>query len=660
MSNPTNEARELLRGLKQRLVSGEIDREEFSAQRDLILADLSPGERAELGVTTAPPTPSPGGSRVGPASGRFGPSGGLGGGARTTLDSVSELELEPGKTILGQWTIVRELGRGGFGAVFEAEEMHLHEVQAVKVLDPSMVAREDLLARFRREVSLMRKLIHPRIVRVFDYREDPDQLVALISMELVRGGSVRDLVAAAQARRVAIPIALAVAILSQTLEALVEAHRQGVIHRDVTPGNVLLAGGTPDQLLADPARDPQVKLVDFGIAGLVERSELSQKSRVLGTAAYVAPEILEPAGEVTPAADVYGAGAIAYEVLTGQLPLGRYESPRLLRAEILVALDALVVELLARQPAARPLPGQALERLQALSRPPVPLAPVTPLAVAEPAFSGAARTPVGALAAPPILDPAPEFPIPPQPVRGAGSATAAGRSRSSGPWIAIAAVVVAAAIGIGWVVTHKSSAPAEKDVAPAAAGTPAEDPAEAARRAAVQRQEEERQRTAAAQQEKADAERRARERIERYLDRGALAAGGPVALAVDSGGALDDTLTTLLTGGIGGSSDLFRPAFITDGLFGRAVGGDRSVLSELGLDNYPAAILLVRQEATFGADSLARDMTVASVKLKGRLFRGGRAEMVQGAGRKGDFVRERAVEKASAEAAEQLLAAMGQ
>ncbi|MCP4656848.1 MAG: protein kinase, partial [bacterium] len=85
-----------------------------------------------------------------------------------------------------------------------------------------------------------------------------------------------------------------------------------MIHRAVNPGNILLAGAGPEELLAEPTRDPGVKLVDFGIVGLVEHAELSEKSRSLGTAAYVAPEALEPGGEFTPAADVYGAGVVAY------------------------------------------------------------------------------------------------------------------------------------------------------------------------------------------------------------------------------------------------------------------------------------------------------------------------------------------------------------
>ena len=344
------EIRKDLAALRRRLAKGEIDEEVYRRQRRLILEDLTPEEQRELGTST----PEPAGSGA-----RLGPSGAAGGGVRTALPSLADLDLEPGTVLFGQWRIERELGRGGFGVVFEAHELLLDERQAVKVLDPAMVARAELLARFRREVALMRKLIHPRIVRVYDYREDLELSQALIGMEYVPGGSVKDLGAAVRAT--AAPLPLILAILGQTLEALCVAHTQGVIHRDVTPGNVLLAGGPPAELLAEPGRDPGVKLVDFGIAALAQRSELSQKSRVLGTAAYVAPEILDPtAGEPQPAADVYGCGAVAYELLTGEPPLGRFERPSALRSGLPASVEDLVMAMLSRRPQQRPSSAQAL------------------------------------------------------------------------------------------------------------------------------------------------------------------------------------------------------------------------------------------------------------------------------------------------------------
>ena len=352
--------RDDLQTLKSRLAQGEIDEATFRRQKQLLLEDLTAEERAALGTAT----PAPAGS-VDPRTGTprpLGPSGGSGSGVRTTIPSLADLTLEPGVELLGQWRITRELGRGGFGAVFEAEELHLGETQAVKVLDPAMVAREELLARFRREVQVMRRLVHPHIVRVYDYRENLDGHLALISMEYVSGGTVKDLMTLSRESGEPVPVVLALRILAQVLEALVEAHGQEVVHRDVTPGNILLAGASARELLEDPTQDPRAKLVDFGIAGLVERSELSQKSRVLGTAAYVAPEVLDPSAPVTPAADVYGLGAVVYELLSGRAPLGRFADPSEVRSELGGEIDELLLALL------DPKPDRRLQASEARSR----------------------------------------------------------------------------------------------------------------------------------------------------------------------------------------------------------------------------------------------------------------------------------------------------
>ncbi|MCP4659754.1 MAG: serine/threonine protein kinase, partial [bacterium] len=356
------QAREDLAALSRRLARGELDEASYQRQRRLILSHLSPGEQEELGPTPTPATSS--GIIL------LGPSGGLGGAHRTSVPTpngpaagpvdaaavptLADLDLKPGTILFDQWQIVRETGRGGFGAVFEAEELNLGETQAVKVLAPSMVAQDALLARFRREVTLMRKLVHPHIGRVYDYREDLGQHLALISMEFIAGGTVRDLNAFAGEWKKSIPLPLALAILTQTLEALAAAHAQGVIHRDVKPGNILLAGGTPEEFFLDPLRDPGVKLIDFGIAGQVECPEPSDRSLVLGTVAYVAPELVGSSAEVTQGADVYGAGAVAYELVTGELPLGRFDAPSELREGLPEGLEEMLLALLSRRLKERP------------------------------------------------------------------------------------------------------------------------------------------------------------------------------------------------------------------------------------------------------------------------------------------------------------------
>lgn len=354
--------------LRRRLARGEIDGPTFDGLRERLLADLTPEERADL-LTDSPSgeTAAPRRSASPHVSGPvLGPSGGVYGGMQTSVRIVSDLDLRPGRVLFDRWRILRELGRGGFGAVFEVEDLHLHERQAVKILDPVMVGREELLDRFRREVSTMRRLAHPRIVKVFDYKEDLGQRLALFSMELVSGGNLQKMVAAAKALEVEVPFPLFLAIVIQILEALAEVHERGVIHADVAPSNVLLGGRSVEGVLANPLRDPGVRLVDFGIANVVDRVERNRRFEAVGTVAYLAPEVLDTASEVTAAADVYSAGVIAYELASGKAPTRRFMDPSQDLASHLDFAD-VILALMNVRPEARPTARNALAKLRRLA-----------------------------------------------------------------------------------------------------------------------------------------------------------------------------------------------------------------------------------------------------------------------------------------------------
>ena len=345
--------------IKAKWRAGEIPLELFIQLRAELLADLS-AEECSLLETSTPVSTS--------FEGALGPSGGIGSGLRTEPPSLSSVEMQPGSVLLSQWEIKRELGRGGFGTVYMVDDLLLKSVLAVKILDPLKVARKDLLTRFQREVNVTRQLVHPRIVRVYDYRQDLQQNLALVSMEYLQGHSIRDLNAHKRKLDRRIPPPLVLSIIEQTLEALVAAHAQKVIHRDVTPGNIFLVGVNLDDLFGDARADPNVKLLDFGIAALAERTELSSQSKALGTAAYVAPEVLDmnSGDQLTSAVDVYSAGAVAYELLTGRLALGNYESPSVLRKGLPAELDCLLQRLLDRNPSRRPTATEALDGFRAL------------------------------------------------------------------------------------------------------------------------------------------------------------------------------------------------------------------------------------------------------------------------------------------------------
>ena len=284
-------------------------------------------------------------------------------GRETAVSNLSELDFEPGTVLCDQWKIRRLLRRGGYGVVFEAEEILLESTQAIKILDPDLRTRPKMLRRFRQEVNLMRSLAHhPNILQVYDYREDEDRQLALISMEYVEGGTVRDLLELARKKKQRISQGLGCRILLQALEALAGAHAAGVIHRDIAPGNILLAGGKPEDFLKDPQLDPKVKLLDFGIAGLVGDIRLSQEGEGLGTASYAAPEAVRGDAEITPAVDIYGLGAVVWELLTGHLPTVTSPRPSEVQRKIPRKLDHLLLQFLAAESKERPTSAEALER----------------------------------------------------------------------------------------------------------------------------------------------------------------------------------------------------------------------------------------------------------------------------------------------------------
>jgi tRNA A-37 threonylcarbamoyl transferase component Bud32 len=199
-----------------------------------------------------------------------------------------------GSILCDRYELVRRLARGGMGDVFEAEDLVLHRRVAVKVYRSA--APEDR-ARFEAEVRLLAGLSHPGLVRVFDAGEhDGDAFVVL---ELVEGPTLR----AAIADRGALPPGEVAAVGAALADALACVHDNGIVHRDVTPSNVLLD------------REGRPRLADFGIARLLDTSRITATATTIGTAAYMAPEQVQGAS-VTPAADIYAMGLVLLEALT--------------------------------------------------------------------------------------------------------------------------------------------------------------------------------------------------------------------------------------------------------------------------------------------------------------------------------------------------------
>lgn len=234
-----------------------------------------------------------------------------------------------------QLEIIECLGRGGMGAVYKARQPRLDRVVALKILSPEKQGNQQFAERFEREARALARLHHPNIVTIYDFGETQGNFYLL--MEFVDGLTLRQLL---QTRKLAPPEALA--IVPKICEALQYAHEQGIVHRDIKPENILMA------------RDGRVKIADFGIAKIIgdgERGNLTE-AQAIGTPHYMSPEQIEHPRAVDHRADIYSLGVVFYEMLTGELPLGKFPPPSK-KVQIDVRLDEIVLRALEKEPKRR-------------------------------------------------------------------------------------------------------------------------------------------------------------------------------------------------------------------------------------------------------------------------------------------------------------------
>ncbi|HTV62753.1 MAG TPA: protein kinase [Verrucomicrobiae bacterium] len=236
-----------------------------------------------------------------------------------------------------QLEILRLIGQGGMGAVFKARQPTLDRFVALKVLPPALSSDPDFAERFNREARALARLNHPNIVAVHDFGKAGP--LHYLLMEFVDGTNLREVERAGQ-----LTPEQALAIVPQICEALQFAHNEGIVHRDIKPENLLLD------------KRGRLKITDFGIAKLIGASAgknaLTGANDVVGTPHYMAPEQIEKPQTVDHRADIYSLGVVFYEMLTGELPLGKFQPPSQ-RVHVDVRLDEVVLHALEKQPERR-------------------------------------------------------------------------------------------------------------------------------------------------------------------------------------------------------------------------------------------------------------------------------------------------------------------
>ncbi|HUT45822.1 MAG TPA: serine/threonine-protein kinase [Sedimentisphaerales bacterium] len=239
-----------------------------------------------------------------------------------------------------QLEILELLGQGGMGVVYKARQQQLDRLVALKILPPQIGRTEAFAERFTREARSLARLSHPRIVMIYDFGHTEAGLYYFI-MEFVDGTDLRRVIQAGE-----LSASEALTIIPQICEALQYAHEEGIVHRDIKPENILLN------------RKGQVRIADFGLAKLLDRpatgptSMLTKVGQQMGTPHYMAPEQIEHPSEVDHRADIYSLGVVFYEMLTGELPLGRFAPPSQ-KVQVDVRLDNVVLRTLEKEPERR-------------------------------------------------------------------------------------------------------------------------------------------------------------------------------------------------------------------------------------------------------------------------------------------------------------------
>ncbi len=304
---------------------------------------------------------------------------------------VDGAELAPirdpliGATMAGRYLIEEVIGEGGMATVYRARHKLVDRPCAIKVMNPALAADATVRERFRREAKSTQMLSHPNVIEIFDHGETGDGTPYMV-MELLEGRTLAELLMDGL-----LPLSRSISIMIQLARGIARAHDLGVVHRDLKPENLFVCRRADGSDL--------VKILDFGIARSRNDPRLTNAGELFGTPQYIAPERVS-AGEAGPSVDLYAIGVIFYEVATGKLPFEasdpatflvkhlkeRPPPPRSVEPRVPAKLDALVTQLLEKDPRARPVDAHRVEQdLLALAG--AIDAPVPPDAEKDPASS---------------------------------------------------------------------------------------------------------------------------------------------------------------------------------------------------------------------------------------------------------------------------------
>ncbi len=267
-----------------------------------------------------------------------------------------------GTTLAGRYLVEDVIGEGGMATVYRARHTLVDRPCAVKVMNPALATDPTTRERFRREAKSTQTLAHPNVIEIFDQGETPDGTTYIV-MELLAGKTLAELTDAG-----AVPLPRAIPIMIQISRGIARAHDLGVVHRDLKPENIFIVRRPFDG-------SDLVKILDFGIAKARGDTRLTNAGELFGTPQYLAPERIT-AGEAGPSVDLYALGVIFFEMATGKLPFEASDPttflikhmkekpppPRAIDPRLPEKLDTLIVQLLEKDPKARPVDAHRIEQ----------------------------------------------------------------------------------------------------------------------------------------------------------------------------------------------------------------------------------------------------------------------------------------------------------